>query len=166
MVVCRAYIIGVGQLLQHQDFQRRMEGKQTAFFWGGGISIYQSSYYFAKNKGFKWFVCFFIKMKKLKEKFKNFKVWVWSPGGAMRKCARLSNPCARITNSCAWFSNPCARFSNPCARISVIIFRMAPPGLHMWETRIINSWQHKIPGHSRLHVDKSPGYFEDFPVIK
>ena len=44
------YIIGVGQLLQHQDFQRRMEGKQTAFW--GGFSIYQSSYYFAKNKGF------------------------------------------------------------------------------------------------------------------
>ena len=37
VVVCRAYIIlGVGQQLQHQDFQRRVEGKQTAFFLGGG----------------------------------------------------------------------------------------------------------------------------------
>ena len=61
MVVCRAYIIGVGQLLQHQDFQRRMEGKQHLgfFFWGGGgFSIYQSSYYFAKIKDFNDF--FFI----------------------------------------------------------------------------------------------------------
>ena len=43
----------------------------------------------------------------------------------IRACARFSNPCARI-------SNPCARinYANPCARISVIIFRMAPPGLH------------------------------------
>ena len=32
-------ILGVGQQLQHQDFQRRVEGKQTAFFLGGGAGI-------------------------------------------------------------------------------------------------------------------------------
>ena len=53
-------------------------------------------------------VFFFIKMKKFKEKFKNFRVW------------ELGNTDRKL----------------------------------------------KISGHSRLHVDKSPGYFEDFLVIK
>ena len=44
-------ILGVGQQLQHQDFQRRVEGKQTAFLGGGRFSIHQSLYY-AKNNGF------------------------------------------------------------------------------------------------------------------
>ena len=34
------YIIGVGQLLQHQNFQRRMEGKQTAVWGGGGDLVF------------------------------------------------------------------------------------------------------------------------------
>ena len=45
-------------------------------------------------------------------------------------CARITKPCARITKSCARITNSCARFSNPCAQFSVIIFRMALPGLH------------------------------------
>ena len=70
-----------------------------------------------------------------------------------KPCARFTNPCARFTNLCArinyanpygllsrahglligvhGFSNPYARLSNLCARISVIIFCMAPPGLHI-----------------------------------
>ena len=77
MVVCRAYVIlGVGQQLQHQDFQRRVEAKQTAFFFGGGGDLVCTSHYtMQKIMDFNDLLFFFIKMKQFKEKFKNFRVW-------------------------------------------------------------------------------------------
>ena len=57
-------------------FPKEDGGQANSLFGGvGGFSIYQSSYYFAKIKDFNELVFFFIKMKKLKEKLKNFRVW-------------------------------------------------------------------------------------------
>ena len=72
--------------------------------------------------------------------------WISKPCAQITKpCARINNSCARITKSCAWITksctritNSCARFSNPCAWISVIIFRMALPGLHRNRTAIVS----------------------------
>ena len=66
-----------GATVAAPGFPKEDGGQANSLFggWGGGgFSIYQSSYYFAKIKVFNDFF-FFIKMKKLKEKFKNFRVW-------------------------------------------------------------------------------------------
>ena len=61
--------MGVGQLLQHQDFQRRIWRASKQLVWGvGGFSIYQSSYYFAKIKDFNDLVFFFYKNEEIERK--------------------------------------------------------------------------------------------------
>ena len=59
-------------------FPKEGGGQANSLFFGGGGGgdlVCTSHYTMQKIMDFNDWVCFFIKMKKFKEKFKNFRVW-------------------------------------------------------------------------------------------